>query len=69
MPVKVSQAVKDAFEEVRDMGVCNMLDRKGVQAAMNDLDHYEAVIWIEDNKRNYGKAVMRGLEVDPQSSK
>ena len=61
--VVVSQAVKDAFEEVRDMGVCNMLDRRGVQAAMHDLGHYEAVIWIEDNWDNYGQAIMSGLTV------
>ena len=66
--IVVSQAVKDAFEEVRDMGVCNMRNHRKVQAAMRDLGHFEGVVWIWDNRCNYDKAIMHGLTVDDSQS-
>jgi len=63
MSVKVPQKVYDAIEAVRRSGLTNMLDRNAVQVLCDRMGFYEAVIWIEDNKQEYSKAIFEGFEI------
>jgi len=68
MPVKVSQKVFDGIEAVRQSGLTNMLDRNYVQALCDKMGFYEAVIWIEDNKKEYARAIFEGFEIKEEDS-
>jgi hypothetical protein len=53
---------------IRKGGSVNMLDRPGVQSEANDRDFYDAVVWIEDNKKSYGQFVFGNFQVvDPET--
>lgn len=64
MPIKVPQKVYDGIEAVRKSGKTNMLDRNAVQVMCNVMGFYDAVLWIEDNKREYAAAIFTGFEVE-----
>lgn len=64
--VRVPQAVLDAIEDVRDSGLTNMMDRTAVQRIANDLEHYETVIWLEDNRKLYAEGLFRGFEAEDE---
>jgi hypothetical protein len=49
----ISTEVIEQFLEVRGTGECNMFDRTCVQTVAFQLELYELVNWIEENKRKY----------------
>jgi len=63
MAVKIPQKVFDGIEAVRQSGLTNMLDRNYVQVLCDKMGFYEAVIWIEDNKKEHARAIFEGFEV------
>lgn len=49
----VPNYVMAAFARVRDSGACNMMSFRNVQYWMDKNGDAAAVIWMEDNRRNY----------------
>lgn len=62
--VRLPAAVAEQLEEVRLDGRVNMLDRDGVPFIADDLGHYELVVWVEDHRRQYGRMILEGFEVE-----
>ena len=50
----MTQKIRDQILEVRDTGLTNMFDIKGVQAIANMLDLFELVVFL-DEKKNRGE--------------
>ena len=63
--VRLPATVAEQLEEVRQGGRCNMLDRPCVQAVASDLGLHKLVVWIEEHRRDYGRAILAGFEVEP----
>lgn len=63
--IPVTQAVYDAIMEVRESGLVNMLDWRGVLAKLADR-HVEAWLWVYDHKAAYLRAIRQGFDVDGQ---
>lgn len=55
-------AVKEQILAVRDTGLTNMFDVAAVQHIAFDMDFYDLVIWLEDNRRAYSRFILRGEE-------
>ena len=49
--------------EVRDTGQTNMLDSGEVQVIADSLGFYSLVNWIEENRQDYRRGIMRGFTV------
>lgn len=64
MAVKVPAKVLDGIDAVRDSGKTNMLDSRAVQFYANKMEHYETVLWIEDNRSEYGRGIFEGFEAE-----
>lgn len=64
MPIKVPQKVYDGIKSVRQSGETNMLDASAVQVLCNKMGFYDAVLWIEDNRRDYAIGIFSGFEVE-----
>lgn len=65
--VRLTASVAEQLEEVRLSGLCNMLDRPCVQEVADNLEHYDLVVWIEEHRREYGRLIFEGFEVEPVS--
>ncbi len=61
--VKVPEKVLEEIMEVRDTGQTNMLDRGTVQVVADSLGFYSLVNWIEENRQDYRRGIMRGFTV------
>lgn len=62
MAVKAPQTVIDTIEAIRESGVTNMLDRRAVQFYADRRGCFETVMWLEDNRTEYGRSVFEGFE-------
>jgi hypothetical protein len=62
MKVQIPTTVFEQLEAIRQSGEINMLDRNGVQVIANNLDFFELVCWIEDNRKDYAEGIFRGFE-------
>lgn len=51
---QVPTEVIEQFLKVRDSGECNMFDVTCIQNVAFQLEFYELVNWLEENKRNRG---------------
>jgi hypothetical protein len=56
----MSQTVKEQILAVRDTGKTNMLDTNMVQRVAFDMEFYELVNFIEDDRRAYARFIMTG---------
>ena len=54
--------VREQILAVRDTGRTNMFDVNAVQRIAFELDLYELVAWIEDNKKEYTSFILYGDE-------
>ncbi|MGI6256615.1 MAG: DUF5049 domain-containing protein [Anaerovoracaceae bacterium] len=54
--------IRDQILEVRDTGKTNMFDTVAVQRIAYEMNLYELVNWIEDNKKEYVNFIMYGDE-------
>lgn len=52
--------VREQILAVRDTGRTNMFDVNAVQRIAFELDLYELVAWIEDNKKEYTSFILYG---------
>ncbi|MFM1524775.1 DUF5049 domain-containing protein [Helcococcus bovis] len=56
----ISETLKSQIIEIRDTGIVNMFDTNGVQKLANELNFYELVCFIEDNKDLYSRFILTG---------
>ena len=65
-----TEAILLALEQVRDSGVTNMLNIREVQRCAYELELYDLVTWLEDNRRDTKLIflALNSLHKLPQSS-
>lgn len=52
--------IKEQILAVRDTGLTNMFDVNMVQRIANDLNFFELVLYLEDNKKEYANFIITG---------
>ena len=62
-PIKVSQAVLDGIDAVRESGETNMCDYNAVMRLAFDSNYHATVDWMANNKKAYVKGIFAGFEV------
>lgn len=60
--IVMDSIIRDQILEVRDTGKTNMFDTVAVQRIAYEMNLYELVNWIEDNKKEYVNFIMYGDE-------
>ena len=58
----MNKKVKEQILAVRDTGLTNMFDLNAVQRIAFEMDFYELVNFIEDNKAAYVRFILTGEE-------
>lgn len=56
----MKEKIKEQILAIRDSGITNMFDLNRVQYEANQLEFYELVIFIEDEKEKYIQFIMTG---------
>jgi len=56
----MNDTIKKQILTVRDTGRTNMFDSREVQRIANELEFYELVCFIEDDKKAYARFIMTG---------
>ena len=59
---KVSEAVLEGIEAVRESGLTNMLDRPVVIRLARELGYEESAKWVEEHRKEYAEAIFGGFE-------
>ncbi len=52
--------IKEQILAIRDTGLTNMFDVVAVQRIAYDMDFYDLVIWLEDNRKAYNRFILYG---------
>jgi len=58
----VNETVKEQILAVRETGLTNMFDLNAVQRIAYDMDFFELVTFIEENKAAYVRFILTGEE-------
>lgn len=58
----MNKKIKEQILAVRDTGLTNMFDIHAVQRIAYEMDFYELVNFIEDEKEKYVKFIINGQE-------
>ena len=58
----MDEKVKEQILAVRDTGLTNMFDLNAVQRIAYDMDFFELVTFIEDNRAAYVRFILTGEE-------
>ena len=58
----MSEKVKEQILAVRKTGLTNMFDLNAVQRIAYDMDFFELVVFIEENKPAYVRFILTGEE-------
>ena len=58
----MNEKVKEQLLAVRENGLTNMLDQNAVQRIAYDIDFFELVNFIEENKSAYVRFILTGDE-------
>ena len=58
----ITEKIREQIFAVRDSGVANMCDMAAVQRAAFDMDFYELVLFIEENRESYWDFILTGKE-------
>jgi HD-GYP domain-containing protein (c-di-GMP phosphodiesterase class II) len=66
--ISIPQEIADALEAIRESGECNMFDRQCVQAVASSMNEYATVVWLEDNKREYGRVIIDGFAIEENTN-
>jgi len=61
--VRVSAAVYDGLEAIRQSGVVNMFDRPRVMELAEMWGHDETAAWVRVNRGQYARLLFHGVEV------
>lgn len=56
----MSEQIKEQILKVRDTGLTNMFDTIAVQRIAFEMELYELVMFIEDNKKAYVHFILTG---------
>jgi len=56
----MSDKVREQILAVRDTGITNMFDINAVQRIAHDMNFYELVIYLEDNRKEYVNFILYG---------
>ena len=56
----MNEKIKEQILAIRDTGKTNMFDANRVQQLANEMNFYELVIFIEENKKAYSNFIMTG---------
>lgn len=68
MSIKVPREVFEGLEEIRTLGIVNMLDWHAVRHFAKFYGYYEAAIWLKDNRTLYMRGVLdEGIEPEEGS--
>ena len=54
--------IKEQILAIRDTGLTNMFDVKAVQRIADEMEFYELVIFLEEEKAKYVKFILNGDE-------
>ena len=60
MGTKMTEEIKEQILKVRDKGLTNMFDTIAVQRIAFEMELYELVTFIEDNKKAYVHFILTG---------
>jgi len=60
MVMTMSDLIKEQILKVRDTGFTNMFDTNAVQRIALEMELYELVTFIEDNKKSYVHFILTG---------
>lgn len=60
MVMTMSELIKKQILKVRDTGLTNMFDTNAVQRIALEMELYELVTFIEDNKKSYVHFILTG---------
>ena len=58
----MNQKIKEQILAVRDTGLTNMFDVRAVQKIAYEMDFYELVNFLEEDRKAYVKFIMHGNE-------
>lgn len=56
----MSDKVREQILAVRDTGLTNMFDINAVQRIAHDMNFYELVIYLQDNRKEYVNFILYG---------
>lgn len=56
----MTDKIKEQIIAIRDTGLTNMFDVNAVQRIAHEMDFYELVIFLEEEKTKYVKFVLTG---------
>ncbi|MGL5973056.1 MAG: DUF5049 domain-containing protein [Oscillospiraceae bacterium] len=56
----MTDTIKNQILAIRGTGLTNMFDTKTVQSLANQMEFYELVIWIEENRKEYAHLILTG---------
>ena len=60
--IRVSEAILEGLEAVRQSGLTNMLDRPVVIRLARELGYEESAKWVEEHRKEYAEAIFGGFE-------
>ena len=56
----MTDEVRKQILAIRDTGLTNMFDVATVQRIANDMDFYELVVYLEENRKEYAHFILTG---------
>ena len=59
----MNDKIKEKILAVRDTGLTNMFDVPAVQRIAYDMEFYDLVVWLEDNRKAYSRFILYGDKV------
>ncbi len=62
--IRITDAVWQGLEAVRQSGQTNMLDRPSVARIASKFGFYETADWIENNRSKYSQGIFKGFEIE-----
>ena len=64
--IKVSQEIFEGLDAVRESGLVNMFDKRGVAKIAKTMGYDETVEWLksEEGKSLYSQGIMEGFEAE-----
>ncbi|GHU57337.1 hypothetical protein AGMMS49975_22730 [Clostridia bacterium] len=60
MAIVMTETIKEQILAVRDTGETNMFDTNAVQRIAFDMEFYELVSFIEDDRKAYARFILTG---------
>lgn len=58
----MTDKIKEQILAIRDTGLTNMFDVNAVQTIADEMEFYELVIFLEEEKAKYVKFILKGDE-------